>query len=328
MLGQLAEADEGEVELRLLSDADYADYYEVVENELIDQYLEGALSADEHTQLEQHFLNAPERRDDLAFSAALRKAAQENLSDKQPAMHPALPKKRDIERNFPAWLRRRRALAFSLAFSVLLIGSVLLWRVFSGRNSSEQVVAIQEQRSPTSQNENVRTAENNNQDKVIPGNQVSLETAQPRIASNRQANGATHPAESLRENRRPAASTFAVALEPGSLRSETSYKKFSVPEGTKTVLLTLHFNDDEAGATRQGVTYEVELQNGEIKTIHQAANLRSSAARGGGHFVSVSVPARLLSAGNYHVVLRERGPDGKAESVGSYYFSIAEGSPP
>ena len=113
MLGQLVEADEGEVELRLLSDADYADYYEAVENELIDQYLEDALSAEEHIQFEQHFLKAPERRDDLAFSAALRQAAQENLSDRQPAMRPVLPKKRDAERHFWAWLRRRRALAFS-----------------------------------------------------------------------------------------------------------------------------------------------------------------------------------------------------------------------
>lgn len=327
MLGQLAEADEGEAELRLLSDADYADYYEAAENELIDQYLEGALSAEEHRQFEQHFLNAPERRDNLAFSTALRKAAQENLSDKQPTMRPLFPKRRDIERHFWVWPRRRRALAFGLAFSVLLIGSILLWQVFSSRNSSEQVVATQEQRNPPSQNENVRTADNSNQDKAIPGNQVPLETTQPRIASNAQANGATRLSKSLRENRRPAASAFAVALEPGSLRSETDFKKFSVPKGTKTVLLTLHFNDDEE-TTRQGVTYEVGLQNGQIKTVHQAANLPSSAARGGGHFVSVSVPARLLSAGNYHVVLRERGPDGKAEGVGSYYFSITGGSPP
>lgn len=328
MLGQLAGADEGEVELRLLSDADYADHYEAVENELIDQYLEGALSAEERAQFERHFLNAPERKAGLAFSAALRRAAQENLSDKQPAARRAVLKQRDRERHFWPWLRRRRVLAFGLALSALLVGSILLWRVFSGRNSSERVVETQELRSLSPQNENPRTAENSNREKVVPGNQAPLETAQSHVQPNAQANAAAQPAERPRENRRPAASAFAVALEPGTLRGETGFKKISVPKWAKTVLLTLRLDDDEEGATRQGVTYEVELQNGEIKTVHRAANLRASAAHGGGRFVSVGIPAGLLSAGNYHVVLRERGPDGKAGGVGSYYFSIAGGSPP
>ncbi|MGB7923469.1 MAG: CHAT domain-containing protein [Pyrinomonadaceae bacterium] len=59
--------DEEQVELRLLTEAGYSEELEILENELVDQYVEGTLSEDERVRFEQHFLKAPERRDKLAF---------------------------------------------------------------------------------------------------------------------------------------------------------------------------------------------------------------------------------------------------------------------
>lgn len=78
MLGQLTEGDEEQVELRLLTDADYSEEFGIIENELGDQYVEGVLSAEERIQFEQHFLKAPERKDKLAFTTALRRATHEH----------------------------------------------------------------------------------------------------------------------------------------------------------------------------------------------------------------------------------------------------------
>jgi CHAT domain-containing protein len=80
LLGQLSESDE-EVELRLLTDADYAEEFGIIENELIDQYVEGVLTEDERIQFEQYFLKAIQRRDKLSFAASLRKAAHERPLD-------------------------------------------------------------------------------------------------------------------------------------------------------------------------------------------------------------------------------------------------------
>jgi hypothetical protein len=128
----------------------------------------------------------------------------------------------------------------------------------------------------------------------------------------------------LDKGRRSAASSFAVVLLPGSLRSEGGFKEFSVPKEVKTAQLKLQVEDDDEEPTLTGTTYEVELIHGEIKTIHQAGNARSSRGSGGDRFVSVSIPARLLTKGNYQAVLRKRAPDGTVEGVGSYYFNVTE----
>jgi CHAT domain-containing protein len=64
------------VELRLLTDADFSKEYGIVENELIDQYVEDGLTADERAQFERYFLRAPERKDKLAFASALSQAVR------------------------------------------------------------------------------------------------------------------------------------------------------------------------------------------------------------------------------------------------------------
>ena len=71
LLGQLSEADEEAVELRLLAEDDYFELSEIVGDELLDAYVHDALPAAERELLEARFLRAPERRRQLAFAATL-----------------------------------------------------------------------------------------------------------------------------------------------------------------------------------------------------------------------------------------------------------------
>lgn len=107
MLGRLTGADEEGVELRLLTDTDYSNELEAVEDGLIDQYLEDTLSTEDRTQFEQHFLKAPERREDVAFAAALRKAARSHASDKLSGKRSAVREKRSTASHFftPIYLK-------------------------------------------------------------------------------------------------------------------------------------------------------------------------------------------------------------------------------
>lgn len=69
------------MELRLLTDADYSEEFGIIENELIDQYVEGTFPEDEKIQFEQFFLRTTERREKLAFTTSLRKAAHGRTLD-------------------------------------------------------------------------------------------------------------------------------------------------------------------------------------------------------------------------------------------------------
>jgi CHAT domain-containing protein len=127
LLGELAGADEEAVELRLLSDAGYAEEFDALENELIDRYVRNGLSAEDRSRCEQYFLNAPERRDKLAFATSLREAALARPSDErrpEPVRHPSADK-----RVPPA--RRLLASAYLKAAAVAVIAVGIGWAVWA-----------------------------------------------------------------------------------------------------------------------------------------------------------------------------------------------------
>ncbi len=73
LLGQLSDAEQQEVEHRLLTDDEFFEELEIVEDELIDDYLESRLSADERLRFESYFLASPERQEQLASAKALKR---------------------------------------------------------------------------------------------------------------------------------------------------------------------------------------------------------------------------------------------------------------
>lgn len=125
LLGRLAEADEEKVELRLLTDAGYSEEFDVVADELIDQYVEDELPADEREQLERHFFKSTERLDKLRFALALKAQKIERVSNKR---------------------RVTRSSYLAIAASVLIaVGlSVVIWRAFFYQSDIDKgLIALQ-----------------------------------------------------------------------------------------------------------------------------------------------------------------------------------------
>lgn len=78
LLGRLKDEDEERVEVRLLSDPVYTEEFDVVVNELTDQYVAGEVQGAEREQMERHFFAAPARREKLRIAAALKERQQVN----------------------------------------------------------------------------------------------------------------------------------------------------------------------------------------------------------------------------------------------------------
>jgi tetratricopeptide (TPR) repeat protein len=64
------------VEIRLLSDPVYLEEFDVVVNELTDQYVAGAVQGAERDQMERYFFAAPARREKLRIAVALKERQQ------------------------------------------------------------------------------------------------------------------------------------------------------------------------------------------------------------------------------------------------------------
>jgi hypothetical protein len=73
LLGLAPEGDSAHVEEQLLTDDAFYEELLIAEDELIDQYLNAALSPTEHHSFETHFLAAPERHRKLSFARAFHK---------------------------------------------------------------------------------------------------------------------------------------------------------------------------------------------------------------------------------------------------------------
>ena len=73
LLKQLPVAEQQEIELRLLSDDSFSAELDIVEDELIDEYLAEELSRDERVKFEQDFLTTPERHSKLISAQAFKR---------------------------------------------------------------------------------------------------------------------------------------------------------------------------------------------------------------------------------------------------------------
>src|SRR5918996_2423375 len=87
LLKQLSDADQQAFELRLLTEDALSEELEIVEDELIDEYLAEELSNVERTSFEETFLAHPERLRKLKGSQALKRYV-DTRSPPKPARHP------------------------------------------------------------------------------------------------------------------------------------------------------------------------------------------------------------------------------------------------
>src|SRR6266550_9214329 len=122
LLGQLTGAEEEQVELRLLTDPDFAEEYDIVVNEVTDDYVAGKFEGEELKRVESHFFASTQRRDKLKFALALNAPAVKKLKAKIAA---------------DKGKKRRLTPYLAIAASLVLLagGSFYVWRVLS--NDSE-----------------------------------------------------------------------------------------------------------------------------------------------------------------------------------------------
>jgi len=125
LLGQLAGADLAEIERRVLTDDEFYEEVQIMEDELVDEYVNSELSADERRLFEKNFLADRESRKKLRLGRALdRHLSAQPLERHRKAVFPFLPFRNPI-------------VSYFLAAAVLMIvGVVSLVVLTTWRNST------------------------------------------------------------------------------------------------------------------------------------------------------------------------------------------------
>jgi hypothetical protein len=142
LLGELVEAEQQRLEESLLTSDEMFEELLIVEDELVDEYVNGQLAGTERESFEQHFLSTPERVEKLRFARAFKRqisAATASSESPEPAT-PFEPHASSRKQWLPAFLQSARhpVLNLSLAAALLLMvvgGS--LWFMIRSQGTPE-----------------------------------------------------------------------------------------------------------------------------------------------------------------------------------------------
>lgn len=103
-------------------------------------------------------------------------------------------------------------------------------------------------------------------------------------------------------------------MTPGHARgSGSTPRRLTIPSGTEFVRLEL--------ALRPSADYP--SYRPVLRSADGAERWRGSGIRPSGRIVRVHVPAPLLGAEDYELILESRTPAGAYEEAGDYYFTVA-----
>lgn len=139
LLGQLPSEQEAQFEERLLTDDDVFEELEIVEDELVDEYLRNELSPADRSGFESYFLASPEHQEKLRFARALRKyvsakrAEGAPIAQQQPGeLSASEPSQKSPTRFFPF----RPVFAYAMAAAAIAL--VVLGAWFMMRQSTDE----------------------------------------------------------------------------------------------------------------------------------------------------------------------------------------------
>jgi hypothetical protein len=145
LLGELDEEAQHLVEERLFTRDEYLDETLMAEDELIDAYLGGSLSARELSDFERHFLLTTERRRKLRFALSLKKYVSAPKEEVSPEL-PAVEATGSVSRRSwtPAFMRGLRPAAYaSLMATLLLLVAFGSWLLIASRQRQQQRASLE-----------------------------------------------------------------------------------------------------------------------------------------------------------------------------------------
>ena len=139
LLHQLTDAEQKAVELELLSDDAFSEELEIVEDELIDEYLKGELSRNESKRFEEFFLAHETRKRKLLAGEALKR----HFDTISPT--PAAPRKFGFLRKWFNPFSLSPSVAVAVGIVIVAVVGAVTWRAFFYQSDLQKgLVALNE----------------------------------------------------------------------------------------------------------------------------------------------------------------------------------------
>lgn len=329
LLGDASDEEKIRLEEEFFGDDTFFEQLLAVEDDLIDAYVQGELSASDRERFERSFLTTPRRRERVEFARALRgfvaeaPAATTPVRREQTFADPARVSWWQSVLGLFSNQNQGLGVAFATVALAVVLGSAGVLVVLQ-RDAPEQV-AKQEAPPQKEQEGQPRVAEEN------PPSERPGEAARPEdgSANSPPKQGAAEPSPMQQRNRSqnrdprsqvpakppPQPGIAMFVLMPGLVRGGGAANKLEIAPGTSQLRLRV---DLEKDAYR---SYRAVLQTADGDEVWSGRAAQAQRIGSGGAVV-LRVPAELLSKGDYILTLSGVTAGGTVEEVGEYSLSV------
>lgn len=316
LLGASSDADTEILDEMSLTDSEFVERSQAVENDLVDGYLRGELPADEAARFTSHYLASPRRRDKVRFAQTLVAYAEKAATSQGQDLQVTAPESRAeseaarrepfgfmffaLPRLTPHWGLAAAALIILLGAGYLFVENLRL------RN---QMTQTQTERAALEQRADELKRQLDEQRSADAETERELAEVRDKLAQLEQQVAAGQQGKPEPEQRD--LKVIAFNLSPQA-RGIGRIPTLTVPAGAEYVALTMELEAEDFP------TYQAALKNpanGQI--VWRSGEIKPS---GKGKALRVSLRASLLNSQNYVLELSI----GVAGNVGSYAFKVVK----
>ena len=310
LLGELPEEQQVEIEDRAFSDKDYLATITTVENDLIDEYVRGELSAPDRQRFESRFLASAERRKRVEFAKALRTAFSESKAPEKNVVPTATGWSwRESLYAFLNGLNPAARLAFAAAAILVVAGAALLF--VETLRLRRQVTQLQAEKQAGQDFQQALEAERKRNEEL---NARLDQEKQQREQTDESLRQLTETPEA--KNPAPPPVIASLTLLPGLSRGGGQKPTLDLSNDARLVRLQIGIDPEE-----QYKSFAVELLTLAGRQVWNRENLAARTRRGS-RAVGLTLPATVLKSGEYELRLRGLTEGGGSEDVGFYYFNV------
>jgi len=164
LLGSSEPGEVEDLETRLLTDDSFLLEFCMLKDELVDDYVVGALSDDDTARFDAHFLSAPRRTRKLGFARALAVRAGANI--------PELPEP-DLIPPIPVTARWQQYWPVAAALTVMLVAAFVAWKALQDHS---QKPSVADQQRIQLESELARLNDSNSE---LPRDSIAMVTLKP-----------------------------------------------------------------------------------------------------------------------------------------------------
>jgi hypothetical protein len=328
LLGALPEAELAACERRYLEDATLFAELEEIEDELIDDYVSGALTGNSRERFEKYFLRSAARREKLEFARAITEHAvawkknrtadalpatiiddssSRAVTDSTRADPRVLPFKR-WSMPVPAWQQ------WTAIAATILIAAVAgaLW--LRNRELRKELLAAEAGAARAREKADTEHAEVVAKETKLSETTDKLQQAQDLIEKLGQPGGILHVVFTLGRE----------LVSSGSKgEGEKKIKTLVIPANARSVSVNVAFAKSDFlkfQATVRRVDKSATPEKNLVWTT--GPNLRANTRSDQQSLQLKGIPATRLLPGNYELVVSGATPDGHTESVAHYYLKV------